>query len=116
MIHHLRNQYNSDFSVEKYHKLLNRLKDELGHEVLFRVAETPVFVPKEFKHQLLDACDTIFNTINTVDFYKNSEGALKGMPHVPGNEGKPVFFFFFFGVCEENGNLLPHLIEIQGFP
>ncbi len=116
MIHHLRNQYNSDFSVEKYHKLLNRLKDELGHEVLFRVAETPVFVPKEFKHQLLDACDTIFNTINTADFYKNSEGALKGMPHVPGNEGKPVFMQLDFGVCEENGKLIPQLIEIQGFP
>jgi len=116
MIPSLRNQYNKDFEPKKYQQLLNDLKVEIGHEVLFRVAETPVFVPKDFKKQLLEACDLIFDSISTPEFYSESEGALKNMPKVPGKEGKPVFMQLDFGVCEVDGTITPQLIEIQGFP
>ncbi len=116
MIPSLRKKYNQEYSPEQYQEFMRSLEQDLKHPVLFRVAETPVFVDAAFKNLLLTACDSIFDTLLTSEFYEKSTGALKGMPVIPGNEGKPVFMQLDFGVCEEDGQLIPQLIEIQGFP
>lgn len=112
----LRSQYNQEYTPVHYQEFMHSLEQDLNHPVLFRVAETPVFVDTTFKNLLLTACETIFDTLLTPEFYEKSSGSLKGMPVIPGNEGRPVFMQLDFGVCEENGELIPQLIEIQGFP
>jgi hypothetical protein len=115
MIKNFREQFNTAYSIEKYNGLLNTLERETGHPCLFRIAETPVFVPKSFKAKLLKGCEDAFDTILSADFLTRTQGALTH--HVP-NENKHTHFMQIdFGVCQdENGELIPQMIEIQGFP
>ena len=54
MIPPLREEFNRNFTPEKYRQLLQNLDRACGTHVGFRVSETPCFVPKA----LLDLCDT----------------------------------------------------------
>ncbi len=116
MIQAFRNSYIQNFNQETYKKLVSSIESEVGCSIRFNVAETPIFVSKEFKDKLLSACEAIFDTILNTDFKEQSQGSLKGMIEIPGDEGKPVFMQLDFGVCDENGELVPKLIEAQGFP
>ncbi len=118
MLSTLRKSYNAAFTAEKYAAFLAELQREFGHPVLFRVAETPVFLPLEYKDLLLQACEEVFETICRPDFKSLTEGALSNPEwRVPGEDGHTVFMQVDFGVCEaEDGSLIPQMIEIQGFP
>lgn len=115
MIHQLRQQFNANYKPSQYEGLFRSLEQEIGHPCLFRIAETPVFVPKSFKEKLLKGCEDAFDAIISPDFLARTQGALTH--HVP-NENKHTHFMQIdFGVCEdENGELNPKMIEIQGFP
>ena len=63
MIPSLRNTFNSEFSKEKYEAFLKELQAVHPGQLDFRVAETPIFVPKEFTKKMLDACESIVDII-----------------------------------------------------
>ena len=115
MIQDIRKQFNAAYTADKYAGLLNDLVQQTGVSCLFRIAETPVFVPKSFKEMLLQACEDAFETILSDDFLAKTQGSLTH--HVP-NENKHTHFMQIdFGVCQDdNGDLIPQMIEIQGFP
>lgn len=116
MIHSLREQFNKAFTEDKYNALLQSIHDTFGHPVLFRVAETPVFIPNYFKEKLLQACDEVIETICQPNFKELTEASLVGQS-VPGEDDHTVFMQIDFGVCTgEGGELEPQMIEIQGFP
>ncbi len=52
MIEQIRKAYNSEFSEEKYKALLSDIDSTFNYEVRFKIAETPVFIPKELKAKL----------------------------------------------------------------
>ncbi len=115
MIKALRNTYNANFSEEKYNVFLENIKKDIGHEVKFRVSESPVFVDKAFKEKLLQGCEDVFKTILSPDFKEKTNGSLSYK--VPNENGHSHFMQVDFGVCmNEKGELEPQLIEIQGFP
>jgi len=55
MIKSIRETYNKSFSTEKYNSFIDDLNKTVGHDVKFRVAETPVFIDKIFKNKLIEA-------------------------------------------------------------
>lgn len=116
MIKQIRDQFNADFKPTQYENLLKSLETATGgHPCLFRIAETPVFVPKSFKAKLLQACEDAFQTIMSPDFLAKTQGSLTH--HVPNENAHTHFMQIDFGVCEdEDGELTPQMIEIQGFP
>ena len=117
MIESVRSWYNSAFTNEKYQEYQFRIKQELGEEPHFRLSETPVFVPKEFKNKLLKACDDLTAFITTPDFYSFSEKAIPSHLRFAGNDKHSPILIFDFGVCiNDQGELEPQLIEMQGFP
>ena len=117
MIAVLRDKFNSDFTEEKYQEFLKDLDSKHPGDLCFRVAETPIFIPKEFTNKMLDACESIVDLILDEDFKKNTNRAIPEGENVPGDNGYPEFIVFDFGVCEkDNGELEPQLIEMQGFP
>jgi len=117
MIPHLRKDYNTNFSEEKYERLLSLIEREAGEAPSFRVSETPIFVPEQLTRQLLEACESLSDFICRPDFKQLSEGALLPENFVPGETDHTAFLMMDFGLCEgENGELVPQLIEIQGFP
>ncbi len=117
MISELRRAYNKAFTEQKYAALLDEIEAATNHRPPFKVAETPVFVPHDLKRQLFEACSDIIDELVKPDFKKRSQSALLPQNDVPGETNYSTFLAIDFGICEdENGNLKPQLIEIQGFP
>lgn len=117
MIPALREQFNKNFTEEKYQAFLDDLDSKHPGDIVFRVAETPIFIPKEFTKKMIDACERIVDIIISPDFKKMTDRAIPSGETVPGENDHTDFIAFDFGVCEnESGELEPQLIEMQGFP
>jgi hypothetical protein len=117
MIPEIRKAYNDKFSVGAYESYLKELHSAHPGALDFRVAETPIFVPKDFTHKMLDACESIVDIIVDSKFNELTKNAIPENVKVPGDEGHSNFIAFDFGICiNEAGEYEPQLIEMQGFP
>jgi hypothetical protein len=117
MVPALREQFNRDFTEEKYQEYIHDLSQIYPGHLDFRVAETPVFIPKWFTKKMLDACETIVDVIKDQQYLQQSEKAIPPQLKVPGENSYPEFICFDFGICEnEKGELEPQLVEMQAFP
>ncbi|WP_027124710.1 hypothetical protein [Gelidibacter mesophilus] len=118
MIATLRKAFNAQFSEEKYAGMLADIIAQFDYTPKFKIAETPVFIPKELKKKLIEACEDIMKVIDQPNFKELTEGAFfKDSMKVPNEDDHSKFIQLDFGVClDENGNLTPKLIELQGFP
>jgi len=111
-----RSIFNKNFTQERYDRFLNDITEQFGHRPPFRIAETPVFIDLELKAKIFDACNVITKRIMRPDFKEMTQGAVRPEFFVPGETPHSTFLQYDFGICEENGKLIPKLIEIQGFP
>ncbi len=100
MIPELRKQFNENFTHEKYIDFLHDLDSRHPGDIVFRIAETPVFVPKDFTQKMLGACETIIDLIKDPDFKKLTNRAIPSAENVPGENDHPHFIAFDFGICE----------------
>lgn len=113
----LRKLYNQDFTREKYETYVSELGNIYPGSLEFRIAETPVFVPKDFTTKMLFACESIVDVITKPEYHQQSEKAIPAHLKVPNEDAHPHCIAFDFGVCiNDAGELEPQLIEMQGFP
>ena len=113
----IRQKYNQSFSQEKYQDFLTELNKSTTKPIEFRIAETPVFVPKLLKEKLITACESIIDVIVKDDFKAKTSKAIPENQHVPNENKHTSFLAIDFAVCQdEKGTLIPQLIELQGFP
>ena len=116
MISEYRRSFNENFSEGKYQEFQNELIAGYA-KIPFRVAETPVFIPKELSAQLIAAGEEIIELIRQPDFKDLTAGAIPEHWRVPSENDHPHFLTFDFGITkDQNGELVPMLIEMQGFP
>ncbi|HWB25455.1 MAG TPA: hypothetical protein VG738_08235 [Chitinophagaceae bacterium] len=117
MVPAMREWFNSHFTEEMYKGYLDELNAPHPGAIEFRVAETPVFVDRDFKNKMLSACESIIDVITQYNFKSLTAHAIPADISVPGENNHTHFIAFDFGICEnENGDLEPQLIEMQGFP
>ncbi len=117
MVPALRQQFNASFTDEKYHAFLKELHSAHPGAIDFRVAETPIFIPKDFTKKMLDACESIIDIIIDPKFKERTQSSIPANLIVPGENDHTHFIAFDFGICEdEEGEYEPQLIEMQGFP
>lgn len=117
MVPAIRTAFNKSFSPEKYQAFLQELNAVHPGSIEFRVAETPVFVPREFTRKILDACESIVDIIADPKFSELTKNAIPAALQVPGENDHSHFIAFDFGICvNEEGEYEPQLIEMQGFP
>ncbi|PWK77819.1 hypothetical protein LX99_02704 [Mucilaginibacter oryzae] len=113
----VRKTFNDKFTQEKYQQFLDKLNAGLKEPVPFRVAETPVFLTDDFRDRLIAAGNSIIDTIMQPGFKEMTERAIPDFWRVANENDHPHFIALDFGVCEDNeGNIVPKLIELQGFP
>ncbi|TKC05196.1 ATP-grasp domain-containing protein [Pedobacter frigoris] len=116
MISKYRKQFNSSFSEQKYKDFLNALGEGFP-EIPFRVAETPIFLPADLVSKLVEAGAEIIKLIQQPNFGELTKGSIPAQWNVPNENSQPHFLTFDFGICkDEKGDLVPKLIEMQGFP
>ncbi len=112
-----RKTYNANFTAEKYRQFISDLNAGLRNPIAFRVAETPVFLTDDFRDKLIQAGDDIINTIIEPGFKQLTERAIPEKWRVANENDHPHFLALDFGVCKDTeGNIVPKLIELQGFP
>lgn len=118
MILDIRKRYNQSFTAEKYESFLHSLENAHNKKPSFRISETPVFIPDALRNKLLEACKDIQKLISRDDFKELTKDAIKQESlKVPAEDEHPQFLQMDFGISlDENGDLHPHLIELQGFP
>jgi len=122
MIQSARHQFNQAFTPERYQALLDQIEADFPGQLGFRVAETPVFIPKVLTDKLLKASSDIIDVITQSDFCERTEAAIPHEQRVPneqldGRDAHANFLVIDFAVCRDaNGELMPQLIEMQGFP
>ena len=117
MIQSARQAFNQAFSPERYRAFLDKINTDLPGQLDFRVAETPIFVPSLLTNKLIQACDEIISVITRDNFKALTEGSIPPGQRVPNEDAHTQFLAVDFAVCnDENGELTPQLIELQGFP
>ena len=117
MISAPRQLFNAAFTPESYQTMLADIDQQLPHQLDFRVAETPVFVPKALREKLIQAGEDIIRVIQRPEFKQQTEAAIPAHQRVPNEDAHAEFLTFDFAVCRNaEGELEPQLIEMQGFP
>lgn len=114
----IRKAFNQGFTEEKYKAFQDYVAKAYDHRPNFRMAETPVFIDDDLKSKLLEACEEINETLVQPNFKELTKGAIKHPSlEVPNEDYHTRFLQMDFGICrDEKGEIVPQLIEIQGFP
>jgi hypothetical protein len=117
MIAHARDAFNKSFSEEKYQAFLQHLNGSFDYTIPFRVAESPVFIAREFADKIFEASDEVIDFIVRPDFKKLTEAAIPQPLRVPHETEHTLFLALDYAVVKNDaGELIPQLIEMQGFP
>ncbi len=116
MIDTYRKRFNEEFSKDKYQAFLKDIASDFDYAPTFRIAETPFFIPKSLQNQIFEGCNQVIEFIKRPDFKQLTQRSIELNTAVPKEDEHTQFLAIDFGICEENGELLPKLIEVQGFP
>ena len=116
MIKAYRKLFNEQFTTQKYQEFQDDIASDFDYMPTFRMAETPFFISKALKAQLLEGCKEVIALIQNPDFKQLTEKSLELNIKVPNEDLHTTFMAIDFGICEEDGAVVPKLIEVQGFP
>ncbi len=117
MLPEVRQQYNKLFKQARYEALVETVHADYPNQLEFRLAETPVFVPKDLGAKIIEAGEKIIDVIVAPDFKEKTKNAVPADCLVPNENAHSSFMAFDYAVCKDaEGNLIPQLIELQGFP
>ena len=111
----IRENYLSGFSQQKYQAFLQDIHPDFDSKLDFRIAETPIFVSREFMTEIMGLFGEMKTFLEQPNLSEQMQGALPQNFQVPNEDGYPCFVAVDFAVCRaENGDLYPQLIELQG--
>jgi len=111
-----RELFNRQFTAERYEWYQRELSRRLGCEFEFRLAESPLFLPDDFKARIAGAANAIIAQLSEPSCLAEMKRAIPAQWDTPGMDALPSLAQVDFAVVEENGEYVPKLIELQGFP
>ena len=117
MIASARKNYNLSFSENQYRAFIEHLNASFNYNIPFRVAESPVFIDRNFGGKLSEASNDIIDFLVRPDFKKITDASIPSQLYVPHETAHTLFLALDYAVVNnEKGELIPQLIEMQGFP
>ncbi len=117
MIPSLRHTFNRNFTSGKYQSFLHLMEERCGTSVKFRLCETPCFFPKTLLDQMIEFGEELIRQLDTAHYRKVSAAAIPAEFNVPDEDDHPLFVQVDFGLVRSaSGELVPKLVELQGFP
>jgi hypothetical protein len=111
-----RDLFNRQFTQELYDSYKVDLASRLNCKFEFRLAETPIFLPDDFKARIVKSATEIVQQLSDPARIQKMKRAIPERWNVPGMDRLPNFTQVDFAVVEEDGQYVPKLIELQGFP
>jgi len=118
MVPALREEFNRNYTPEKYQRFLERLDAACGTRVGFRVSETPCFVPETLLDQMaLYGRELVSQLVDSPQYLRASDASVPAQYNVPNESPRPMFVQVDFGLVRNaSGELEPKLVELQAFP
>ena len=113
---HYRQLFNAQITPERYDWYQRELSRRLDSNFEFRLAESPLFLPDDFKARIVDAAEAIVAQLSDPARIAQMKRAIPARWDTPGMDALPNLTQVDFAVVRENGTLVPKLIELQGFP
>ncbi|MFP5285393.1 MAG: hypothetical protein ACLGI9_06620, partial [Thermoanaerobaculia bacterium] len=113
----LRRAYNAAFTPARYEALLRELEREAGCAPGFRICETPLFLTEDLTRRLVEAAHEMLAAVTSEAYLKEAGRAVPPGLAVPGEDAHTTFLQVDFALTRgEDGEIIPQLIELQGFP
>ncbi|HEY4961838.1 MAG TPA: hypothetical protein VII29_13350 [Terriglobales bacterium] len=118
MIPALREEFNRNFTPQKYQSFLDSLAKACGTPIGFRVSETPVFVLKALLDQMAQyGWELVMQLLTSPKYLRVSDKTVPPEYNVPNETRRPMFVQVDFGLIRDSkGELEPKLVELQAFP
>jgi len=117
MIASIRQKFNAAFTEEIYQNYLASLNTPFPGALDFSVAETPIFINKDFTEKVLATGDYVNQVIQSNSFKSITDPSLKNIPLFPNETSLPKCIVMDFAIAMNDKNeIVPALIELQGFP
>ena len=117
MIASIRQKFNAAFTEEIYQNYLASLNTPFPGALDFSVAETPIFINKDFTEKVLATGDYVNQVIQSDSFKSITDSSLKNVPLFPNETALPQCIVMDFAIAMNDQNeIVPALIELQGFP
>src|SRR5215471_17879398 len=118
MIPALREEFNRNYTPQKYQGFVDSLTNVCGTLITFRVSETPCFVPKALLDQMaVYGSDLVMQLLNSPRYMRVSEKTVPPEYNVANESIRPMFVSVDFGLVRNaKGGLDPKLVELQAFP
>lgn len=111
-----RDLFNSQFRPELYQWYQGELARRLDCTFDFRLAESPIFLTDDFKRRAVSSAEAIVDQLSNPSLIEEMKAAIPERWNTPGMDALPNLAQVDFAVVNENGTLVPKLIELQGFP
>jgi hypothetical protein len=112
-----RRLFNEQFTPALYDWYRTELERRLDCTFEFRLAETPLFLPDDFKQRAVDAANAIIGQLSDPALIERMKAAIPERWNTPGMDALPSLAQVDFAVVRAaDGTLVPKLIELQGFP
>ncbi|MEK6374681.1 MAG: hypothetical protein AABO58_18525 [Acidobacteriota bacterium] len=108
--------FNAQITPERYDWYQRELSRRLDSKFEFRLAESPLFLPDDFKARIVDAAEAIVGQLSDPARIAEMKRAIPARWNTPGMDALPNLTQVDFAVVRQNGTLVPKLIELQGFP
>ena len=117
MIASIRQKFNETFTEQSHQNYLAALNTAFPGALDFTVAETPIFIDKDFTEKMLATGDYVNQVIQSGQFNSITEPSLKNIPVFPNETALPKCIVMDFAIAQnEQDEIVPALIELQGFP
>jgi hypothetical protein len=112
-----RQLFNAQFTDELYEFYKADLSRRTGTSFDFRLAETPLFVCDDFKERAVASATAIVDQLCDPALITRMKAAIPERWNTPGMDALPNLTQVDFAVVRDaEGNYVPKLIELQGFP
>ena len=109
--------YNAGYCEALYRRYVADFSRRCGAPVDMQIAQTPVFLPARLRERAETAGREILEQLCDPVRIERMRAAVPARWDVPGNAGLPTFCAIDFAVTlDANRELVPKLIELQGFP
>ncbi|MCX8051648.1 MAG: hypothetical protein N3B17_07150 [Chlorobi bacterium] len=109
--------YRSHYTDERYHRLRQLLEQRLGTRIEFRIMEAPVFLSDELRRSIADAAIALVEQCTEKSYLSHAiERAIPPRYRMPDIPPHPTCAVVDFAISQADGELVPRLIELQGFP
>ncbi len=117
MRHDLQREFLRRADDSSHRRLITQIEQILGTSIGFRVCEMPIFVSHEMRRTLEEAAIAL--TIQSVSsaVTARTTRCIPDSARVPNESDRPLFSVVDFAITMNGeGELVPKLIELQGFP